>query len=315
MVKSAFDEMNALLYRSAGMFGKHLNEVARAYINRDSEALDEAVTDFTDTLSATMGLSDLMGRRRLILELDAARGDKKGLREILAFMGARAADVATPILPKVAFEEAISDIVDREPRLAASAREVAELYSREHVFTFARSSSVKVVNRVQSYINEAMREGHPGTFEAGEVIRELTGTNQAHAETIYSTNVASSYAAGRFRMAQDEEVREVAPALMVVTARDSDVRDGSESDENHRDFDGLVAPARHPIWSRAAPPYGYRCRCGVRLATKFELRRKGTLDEIMNNEAHEPPNFSRARAHPNFALGRPDLVIYGTTLE
>lgn len=84
-------------------------------------------------------------------------------------------------------------------------------------------------------------------------------------ETIFRTNIQSSYAAGRYQ----QQMRTVAerPYWEYNAVMDSHTR------PVHASFNGRVFAADDPIWQTIYPPNGYRCRCWVRALTRAQLEK------------------------------------------
>jgi len=87
-------------------------------------------------------------------------------------------------------------------------------------------------------------------------------------DVIYSTNLRTSYAAGRW--AQIQEVKATRPYLMyrhshgVVHPR-----------PQHVAWDGLVLPTDDPFWSSHYPPNGWGCKCRAFALNDGDIRRLG----------------------------------------
>lgn len=73
--------------------------------------------------------------------------------------------------------------------------------------------------------------------------------------TIYRTNMATSYAAGRYQQMVDNI--EDQPLWMYDAVNDSRTR------PTHAALDGQVFPADDPFWNTHFPPSGFNCRCEV----------------------------------------------------
>ena len=95
----------------------------------------------------------------------------------------------------------------------------------------------------------------------------LTRLGDHHVRTVFDTNLASAYAAGRF--AQMQRVRKARPYWQYKTAGDRRVR------PSHAAMNGRVFRADDPVWDRWFPPNGFRCRCTVVSVSKDELERDG----------------------------------------
>lgn len=310
-LKSPESEFVALADRSTEQFAKEFAPLLKAVANRDQAETRRARERIAKAISDTMILSDLMGRRRLFLEYDYIVGST-GNDALEAF---HAMFAASPVVPKVTFSEAFADLLTREPRLASSAEEVAELYRTQHAFALAKSAEQSVTRAVQNYIAQTMKQGVPSP-SAAQVIRELGDFSRSYANTVYRTNLNTAYTAGRFRQAQEPGVRTSLPAMERYGVTDSSIRQGRRQDggENHLAANGLLAATNDPIWRTHAPPSGYGCRCGVRMVGIGELRRRGLIGPGGNVLRYEPPGLSGFRAHPRFGQRRPDVAVYAGRL-
>lgn len=87
------------------------------------------------------------------------------------------------------------------------------------------------------------------------------GSQAGHAwrtKVIYQTNMATSYAAGRWQQLNNPELQKVLPYWQyhhndsVFTPRPL-----------HVSWDGLTLPSNHPFWKTHFPPNGWGCQCRV----------------------------------------------------
>jgi SPP1 gp7 family putative phage head morphogenesis protein len=92
-------------------------------------------------------------------------------------------------------------------------------------------------------------------------------TRPWHRETVFRTNVLSSYGAGHWQQAQD--TRTLRPY-----ARYSAVMDG-RTRPRHAALHGLVYPLDHPFWQTYWPPWDYNCRCGAHTLSQWEIDTQG----------------------------------------
>jgi hypothetical protein len=82
-------------------------------------------------------------------------------------------------------------------------------------------------------------------------------------KVIYQTNMATSYAAGRWKQLNDPELLKILPYWQyhhndsVMTPRPL-----------HVSWDGLTLPPTHPFWQTHFPPNGWGCMCWVTAVTK-----------------------------------------------
>jgi SPP1 gp7 family putative phage head morphogenesis protein len=224
-----------------------------------------AIEALADTLAANAGMADMLGRRRLLLEIDA-KGAPASVR--MSRTDSDGVPSTVPAVARVPFNEAIADMVRREPRLARSAAEVRRLYTRGNFFALARATEVVVTARVQESVIRALKTGKNTTSE----IEMLGDWPQSYASTVYRTNMATAYARGRVAQASDPDVADYVAGWRYAATDDADVR------PNHLALDGFVAARTDPVWSSITPPNGYNCRCTVEIADQDELIEAGVMD-------------------------------------
>jgi len=85
--------------------------------------------------------------------------------------------------------------------------------------------------------------------------------------TIYQTNMQSSYMAGRWKAFYDN--RRNRPYLMYVAVLDSVTR------KSHAELHGKIFHINDPIWNSIYPPNGFNCRCRVRALTEKQAVQRG----------------------------------------
>lgn len=289
---TAQTELEKFLNRKATIFHQaYLNLLNAKYVTGKgaAEALDELAKLMHDTLI----LADLHGRRRTLIEFDheVARGDFSTLPD------------RNPIMMGITFVEALDDLLTREPRLVSGAKEAARLYNEEHVFALAKSSSLKLTQRVQQAVQMIIAEGRDPGMTGQEITRlaasESHDWTRAYSDTVYETNVSGAITNGRFAQAKDPDVAQVIKAFEVVGEVDERER------PNHRAARGFIAAVDDPIWTerRVKPPYGYRCRHGVIFASKYTLERRGLLRPDGSVIRFEPVGFENFAPDPGFMPG------------
>ncbi len=301
-ILSAEDELLALRDRNALAYRAAIDELIAATILGPSSRLTLAKAELANVQAGTSGIADLLGRRRALLEADAARA-KHGIVTPkpppsrlppvdLPKSGVGGTD--TPLKP-VAFREAVEDIVTREPRLAKSAAEVSRMYANGHVFAAAKAgveeSSRLIVGKVQSIIAEAVASGGQ-TVEAVDLIDKVTGWGRNYSDIVFKNAVGQSYTNGRFAAMRDPAVADIMLGFQVVGPVDSDTR------ANHAAYfqdGGIHGPADHPMWKVHRPMWGHRCRHTLRLVDRYEAERNGWVDSAGKLKASAIP----AGAHPD----------------
>ncbi len=286
------DELLQFLDRSTRLFETALLNLIKARYEGKGDPT-RALADLARLLRHTMILSNLSARKRVLME---ARGLKRG--------GAfTALPDRTPISFDVPFQQAVDDLVKREPVLASSAAEVSRLYSESKVFAMAKSISQKLTERVQASLAAVIKTGEGSRDPEKDILRiaseECHQWARSYAETVYETNVSTVYTEGRIEQAKDPDVAKVISALEVVGVKDARER------PNHSFARGLIAAPNSTVWTarKAKPPYGYRCRHGLIFVSKYTLERKGLTEPDADGVYFYPPDFDKFEPDEGFGVG------------
>lgn len=155
-------------------------------------------------------------------------------------------------------------------------------------FTVAKVMRMDVLESIRGELDSALANGltlsqfkqnlEPRLKALGwwgkQVIERPDGTGQIvnvssphRLETIYRTNMQSSYMAGRYRdFIANADNR---PYWMYVAVMDERTRPA------HAALNGKVFRFDDPIWDSCWPPNGYNCRCRVRALSGADVKRKG----------------------------------------
>lgn len=302
--------------RYARPYFRSIHDLFAAVVRNNREAAADARATLETVVVETTGVGQVLGARLLLAK--AARliaDDRERLRQDRHGLIAFADKVAQTLLPSVTFEEAVQDMLDRTPvtlRRAAerTAAKISELYAQRRAVAFVRSAEASVTREAQDFIARALRQGIPegeaGRFLAmsvEEVRKRSQAWSEGYARMAFRTNVNTAVTAGRFRQAQDPDIKQVIPAFAFDAVMDSDTR------ENHAKADTLIFSVDNPVWNKIAPPLGYNCRCQVREVSVPELKRRGRWKNGAPIESRLPPG---AAPDPGFRHGgRPDLFFTG----
>jgi SPP1 gp7 family putative phage head morphogenesis protein len=296
-VDAAQRELQTLLHRSTALYTETLSELGEAAYHDDEESVDAKEEELAQLLSDTMVLSDLHGRRRVWIAHDKAEPHTdEEERRVVVFRD-------QPVVPKFSFREAVNDLLSREPRLTRNYKEVAEAYSKGHVFGLAKRARQETIERVQNYVARGLERGTEEE-KAGRVIADIGNWSESYGRLVYRTNLSTALTGGLFEQMRDPDILEVMGAFEYESVADVDTR------PNHKAAHGLLAPTTHRVWDRFGTPMGYNCRCGLRAVSKDELVRRRLLGKSGIILVYYPPTFSKAHPDEGFGRGRPGREYY-----
>ena len=145
---------------------------------------------------------------------------------------------------------------------------------RARAFTCAQFTSLQAVNEVHQAIGDALAGGWSlGTFKdhyrAVLSANGMAPQNPFHIENVFRTNMGTAYSVGRYQEMRSPETLSERPFWRY------DAIDDSRTRPTHREMDGKIFPANHPIWQTWYPPNGFQCRCMVHAMTAEEVRAAG----------------------------------------
>jgi SPP1 gp7 family putative phage head morphogenesis protein len=185
-------------------------------------------------------------------------------------------------------------------------------------FTVAGVMKTEVLQNIRAELDKALANGSTfqefknelipqlkkaGYYGTGQITDPNTGEivgkrlNARRLETIYRTNTASAYEAGRYQ----EQMANIdnRPYAEYIGILDNRIR------PRHRAMSGRIFRLDDPIWSIIWPPNGYRCRCTTRTYTESDIGRKNLtpssskgklipVDQIINKAGETRPAIGYA---------------------
>lgn len=298
----------------ARFYAEALQDLLLATVKGDRAPIEDARKRLGNVISETMGVGEVVGAMMMLRQAAAVlRQDRPAMLRaerdrLMAF------EASQSLLPSVTFREALDEMVGRVPVTLKDAAErtagrIAYAYGQGRVLSFVNSADEAVTERVKELLVKALREG----VGEGESAREIRTTvervrqetepwSDAYARMAFRTNVNTAVTAGRFRQAQDQDIRDIVPCFRFDAVGDGDTRD------NHRAANGLVFRSDNPVWNKIAPPLGYNCRCQVSSVSVPMLRRAGRISKDGKIQEDTLP----ASVSPDAGFrhtGRPDLFI------
>jgi SPP1 gp7 family putative phage head morphogenesis protein len=289
--------------RYARLYFAAIHELYVAKVSGDKPSAAAARRQLAQVMQQTMGVGEVLGASLLL----------QNLKRTAQFA---AEEPTQTLLPRVTFEEALDDMVERAPVTLVDAAErtaqrIAQLYSEDAVMAFVRSAEETVTREASEFIQRALRsgvaEGEAGrklAMKVDDIRKASQAWSEGYARMVFRTNINTAISAGRFRQAQDPDIQEVAPAFRFDAVGDGDTRN------NHDAADGLIMSVNNPEWRKIAPPLGYNCRCQVVHVTRYELERMGRIRKDGSLIQDKVP--AGAFSDPGFRHGgRPDLAQSG----
>lgn len=174
------------------------------------------------------------------------------------------------------FHEAIEAFRRRVP-LTEEEFAALEEAEQEFGFTVAGVAQADVVAAVYEAIDRAVSTGT--TFEdfKDEIGASLSeawgGESPSRLETVFRTNVMSSYNDGRYKVMTSAVVKEARPYWR------ADVIDDSRTSDICEDLIDVILPADDPFWSTHQPPLHPNCRSHLTPLSEEEAREEGVDTE------------------------------------
>ena len=181
-----------------------------------------------------------------------------------------------------------------------------DIYEKEHdkVFTVAKTAGYDVLKDIRAAVQKAIDEGQSlNSFkkelkpilkqkgwwgkvpDPSDPTKEVQLGSVRRLETIYRTNLRTSYQAGRYQSLEDNA--EFRPYWQYIAVMDDRTR------KEHKELHGKVFRHDDPFWENFFPPNGWNCRCTVKSLSQKDLDRLGLTVEsskgkILNATAELP---------------------------
>lgn len=186
--------------------------------------------------------------------------------------------------------------------------------AHDRAFVVAKMVDVDLATTVQRSIIDAMQEGKgykawakdidkvlakSGWYDGqinvdaqGNAKKVATG-GQHRLETIYRTNVAAAYEAGRQQVIFNDRDDDPFGYVMYSAIMDNRTR------PTHKALHGKVMEKSDPAWSSISPPNGYNCRCTIVELTQGQIDRYGykvsKSEGKLSTQVIELPNGKEAQ--------------------
>ena len=198
-------------------------------------------------------------------------------------------------LPTERWDDITGRAFERAFVVAGAAK--ADLLADLHQQLLTRATDGAGINAFRKDFKQIVAK-HGWTGWTGE------GTKEGEAwrtRVIYQTNMASSYAAGRYAQMSDPEVLKLHPYWRYIHSEGA-----MHPRPHHLAWHGLTLPADHPFWKTHFAPNGWGCQCRITSVTRAEGERsaKAGLGE-------PPPGWDQL----NPRLGRRWGLTRGLTMR
>lgn len=150
--------------------------------------------------------------------------------------------------------------------------------ARSRAFTVSGLASVALVTEVHQAIDRAVAEGTTlADFQRtmGPKLAEAWGApNAPRLETIFRTNVQTSYNAGRFAQMSTPTMRKIRPFWRFVSILDG------RTTETCAPLNNVVRPVDDPFWQTSWPPLHFNCRSTVVSLSRAQAAEAGGVSEL-----------------------------------
>lgn len=133
--------------------------------------------------------------------------------------------------------------------------------AKAKAFTIAAGVNDYILETIRDYVQLAQTEGLSlREFQtlAADVLEKagVAARSPWYWETVYRTNLQTSYQAGRYKQMMNPAVKWARPYWRYISARIPTSR------KSHTEKYSLIYPADHPFWDAWFPPNGFNCLPG-----------------------------------------------------
>ncbi|WP_428242969.1 phage portal protein family protein [Gynuella sp.] len=273
------DDIGAIAKRQqdlADQLGLEASAPLQQWINTIQEQVNTAET--LDDLHAWLlnnGYGELIGSdMREVLATAFGVSQAQGILDVATEAGQ---PVAHSFAEPGSFTEQLAALQLRMGNLVPTQR-WTDLMGNAHdrAFVVAGAMKADLLQELATAVTKVIQNG--GTIESfrknfDEIVArtgwQYNGERNWRTRVIYSTNMSSTYAAGRYAQLTDPDLQKVAPYWMYRHGGSVEPR------PEHLKWDKLTLPADHPWWHTHYTPNGWGCTCYVIAVSEATARRKG----------------------------------------
>lgn len=175
------------------------------------------------------------------------------------------------------------DAIKKREAMPKSDWEKLEAVERQSAFTVANVTRASVLQDVLDSLERAVRDGtdlEQFKDDVGlKLIEEWGGVKPGRLETIFRTNLATSYSEGHHAAYSQPAVKKARPFLRFDATMDDRVTDECAA------LDGTVLPADDPFWKTHTPPLHFNCRSVLVSLDEDEAEEEGVSSEAPDVDA------------------------------
>ena len=245
-------------------------------------SLELEVPEMRTALAIAIFSLHLLGRAQIWTDVQRSDSRTVGQSDGQTF-GALVLEEEFEPLP---FEEAI-DFFAAKTNVPPAVFRTLEAAAKKKAFAIAAGATEQITASVRELLDTALSDGmslKEFQSQAADVLARagVTAKSSWYWETVYRTNLQTSYQAGRWKQMTDDYVKERRPYLRYVSARTPTSR------PSHIEKHGLVFPVEHPFWDEWMPPNGFNCLCSVSSVSEDLLERRGW--NVSRAADYDPPD-------------------------
>lgn len=200
------------------------------------------------------------------------------------------------------FDEALAWLAARVPYTQGDLDSLDDA-ARSKAFTIAGVLELRAVQTILDEMAKSAEAGTPYESFAKNVTEKLgnaLGLDGYQLETVFRTNVQTSYNTGRWYQLTDPELTLLRPYLMYDSVLDS------RTTEICKECDGVIRGHDDPFWLTHCPPLHHRCRSCLRSLRTSEAQRRGITyttptTDVPDGFGKAPPVADNDNAMPDAA--------------
>lgn len=299
------DQILEWCLKRLGFLSKNLIDLGKSFFLKDKKSERQAVINLGEELKKTQGISDLVGRNRTMDEVRRKLSSGKAFES----PSRTPQKFSLSFVFDLPFEEAIEAILEG-PNFTIFDKKAKVGIVKEMGFVYGKEAPItkkigldptyeSAISKVREIIINQNLNSVPKQEAVKEIEKAMSGWSKATAETIYRTQTAKAYSAGRWRQLQNPTLKQFVPAAKFIATLDVNVR------PDHKRLHGLIFKVNNPVWKEISPPIYYNCRCHFTLLNKYQLKQMGRIDGQGNVIEDRVPQLPV----PRFS-GRQDLTTY-----